>query len=197
MLRVFCSKLFLKHRDRRKVLRHALLKKSVRTTLSQETQTEDCTAPDARCIWMNDTGLLNFQIAENFLFQKLPTNQRNIMKKLELTGKKFGKLKVLGEGTPPDSSPFTHWDCRCDCGNKVTVRGVCLKHGNSTSCGCSRQVEGFNARTLLTYKGKTQSLSAWARAQGMSRSALSVRLHRGWELEKALTTPVRKRAANS
>jgi hypothetical protein len=115
------------------------------------------------------------------------------VKKLTLKGRRFSKLKVIGEATPPEGSPFTHWRCKCDCGNEVVVRGTCLKHGNSTSCGCSRKVDGFNARTLLTFKGKTQSLSAWARAQGMSRSVLSVRLHRGWDVEKALTTPVRPR----
>ena len=119
------------------------------------------------------------------------------MKKLDLSGKKFGSLTVIREACKPAGSAFSYWLCKCECGKKLSVRGVCLKHGNTTSCGCSRQVEGFNARTLLTYKGKTQSLSAWARAQGMSRSVLSVRLHRGWELEKALTTPVRKRAVNS
>lgn len=127
-------------------------------------------------------------------FRKRNLNQkRNIMKKLELTGQKFGSLKVLGPGTSPDGSPFSHWRCKCDCGNEVVVRGTCLKHGNSTSCGCSRQVDGFNARTMLTYKGKKQSLSAWAREMKMSRSVLSVRLHRKWSVEKALTTPVRPR----
>lgn len=119
------------------------------------------------------------------------------MKKLEITGQKFGKLKVIAEADRPEGSPFTYWDCRCKCGETVTVRGVCLKNGNTTSCGCSRKVKDFNARTMLTWKGKTQSLSSWARAQGMSRSVLSVRLHRGWELGKALTTPVRKRSENS
>ena len=119
------------------------------------------------------------------------------MKKLELAGRKFGQLKVIGEGDSPDGSPFSYWDCKCKCGKSVTVRGVCLKDGNTTSCGCSRLVKDYNARTMLKFRGKTQSLSAWAKAQGMSRSVLSVRLHRGWELEKALTTPVRKRTANS
>lgn len=113
------------------------------------------------------------------------------MKKLKLKGRRFGKLKVLGEApaeTESDSR-FSHWECQCDCGNKARVRGVSLKGGNTTSCGCSRQEEGFNARTLLTHKGKTQSITAWAKAQGLGRSLLSTRLHRGWSVEEALTTP--------
>jgi hypothetical protein len=119
------------------------------------------------------------------------------MKKLAIKGQRFGSLTVIGEAAPKDESPFTHWNCKCDCGKDVTVRGVCLKHGNTKSCGCSRQVEGFNARTLLTYDGRTQSLSAWARELGMNRSLISVRIHRGWSVKKALTTPVRKRAINA
>jgi len=130
------------------------------------------------------------------LFQKIDNEQRNIMKKLKLAGRKFGQLTVLAEGDRPEGSVFTHWECMCECGKAVVVRGTCLKDGNTTSCGCSRQVVDFNARTLLTWKGETKSLSSWARAQGMSRSVLSVRLYRGWELGKALTTPVRKRAPN-
>lgn len=115
------------------------------------------------------------------------------MKKLNLTGNNYDQLTVLSEADRPKGSSFTHWLCECDCGRRVTVRGTCLKDGSSTSCGCSRLVEGFNARTLLTWRGKTKSLSAWARTQGMSRSVLSVRLHRGWPLGKALTTAVRIR----
>jgi hypothetical protein len=50
------------------------------------------------------------------------------MKKLELVGQKFGKLKVLSEATPPDGSPFSHWRCKCKCGEVVVVRGACLKN---------------------------------------------------------------------
>jgi len=117
------------------------------------------------------------------------------MKKLELTGQKFGRLTVLREAERPAGSPFSHWQCKCECGKKIVVRGVCLNDGNSQSCGCSRQVEGFNARTLLTFRGKTQSLSSWARELGISRSLLSVRLHRNWSVEKALSTPPRKRTS--
>jgi hypothetical protein len=111
------------------------------------------------------------------------------MKKLDLSGKKFGSLTVIREACKPAGSAFSYWLCKCECGKKLSVRGVCLKHGNTTSCGCSRQVPGFNARTLLTFQGVEQSLTLWAKAQGISRSLLSVRLHRGWSVEKALTTP--------
>lgn len=45
---------------------------------------------------------------------------------------------------------------------------------------------------LLTYDGKTMTLSQWAKEIGMNRSTLSHRINeRGWTVERALTTPVR------
>ena len=47
---------------------------------------------------------------------------------------------------------------------------------------------------LITYKGKTQCLSAWAEELGLSYPALKQRLNNlGWTVEKAFNTPVRKR----
>lgn len=50
-----------------------------------------------------------------------------------------------------------------------------------------------NKRTnrLLTYAGKTQTVSQWARALGLPKGTLSHRLRSGWPLERALA----KRAA--
>ncbi|MGM0841378.1 MAG: hypothetical protein ACQEWE_11655 [Bacillota bacterium] len=59
----------------------------------------------------------------------------------DLTGKKFGRLEVLG---------FSHWGehkkrrrpywfCKCTClleNEEFPVRGDCLKSGNTKSCGC-------------------------------------------------------------
>lgn len=45
---------------------------------------------------------------------------------------------------------------------------------------------------LLTFEGKTQTISDWARERGMAYALLSARLGRlKWPLEKALLTPVR------
>ena len=46
----------------------------------------------------------------------------------------------------------------------------------------------------LTYKGKTQSLYAWAKELGVNRDTLWRRLKRGWSPEKTLSTPVARRA---
>lgn len=41
----------------------------------------------------------------------------------------------------------------------------------------------------LTYNGKTQSLTQWARELEIAKTSLQNRLLRGWSLEKALSTP--------
>lgn len=45
---------------------------------------------------------------------------------------------------------------------------------------------------LITFNGKTQSISQWAKETGIIRETLSNRINKmGWSIEKALTTPVR------
>lgn len=55
------------------------------------------------------------------------------MRKLELTGQKFGRLKVIRE---VESSLRSRWQCLCDCGNTCIVIGRNLKSGCTKSCGC-------------------------------------------------------------
>ena len=54
-------------------------------------------------------------------------------KRIDLTGKKFGRLKVLRFAFVKDCA---YWECICDCGNVVNVRGCCLTTGHTQSCGC-------------------------------------------------------------
>lgn len=56
-------------------------------------------------------------------------------KLINLIGMRFGKLLVLeqAESTPDNAA---RWLCQCDCGNKIIVRGVSLRKGKVTDCGC-------------------------------------------------------------
>lgn len=56
-------------------------------------------------------------------------------KKLDLKGKRFGRLVVL-EGAGLNKHQKTLWKCRCDCGNIDTFVGGSLQSGNTKSCGC-------------------------------------------------------------
>jgi hypothetical protein len=42
----------------------------------------------------------------------------------------------------------------------------------------------------LTYQGRTQCLTDWAKEVGLKKLTLHMRLYYGWTIEKALTTPV-------
>ena len=52
----------------------------------------------------------------------------------DLTGKRFGKLLVLGE--PQNGTRGTIWKCLCDCGTICYKVSADLVHGNTKSCGC-------------------------------------------------------------
>jgi hypothetical protein len=56
-------------------------------------------------------------------------------KLVDLTGKRFFRLIVLKRADNA-SDGKTQWECKCDCGNVVAVRGNNLKSGHTGSCGC-------------------------------------------------------------
>lgn len=54
--------------------------------------------------------------------------------KLDLTGKRFGRLTVIEESGRKNGGVV--WRCKCDCGNEVCVRSNTLRRGRTVSCGC-------------------------------------------------------------
>lgn len=58
-----------------------------------------------------------------------------IVKIENLSGQRFGKLKVLRR-VHPKKNGQTAWLCQCSCGNKTVVGIGVLKNGNTRSCGC-------------------------------------------------------------
>ena len=52
----------------------------------------------------------------------------------EVTGQRFGRLKVLG--FDHKSKKGAYWKCQCDCGNIKITKGGDLRSGGVTSCGC-------------------------------------------------------------
>lgn len=76
---------------------------------------------------------------------------------IDLTGRRFGKLKVLRRGPNKGEQPC--WWCLCFCcGLKVSVRGDILRSGStkSYSCGCGQQSSnlkhGHAGRRTRTYR---------------------------------------------
>jgi hypothetical protein len=55
----------------------------------------------------------------------------------------------------------------------------------------SEQSRNTRRNHLLTYNGKTQCVTDWAEEMHLSSAAIFLRLRRGWDIEKTLTTPLK------
>lgn len=56
-------------------------------------------------------------------------------KKIEMAGKRFGRLIVIEEAGK-DKHGHLMWRCLCDCGAERKVDGLNLRAGRTQSCGC-------------------------------------------------------------
>ena len=65
--------------------------------------------------------------------------------KEEETGKRYGHLLVLSAEVRENRRGY--WRVRCDCGKESIVRGVRLRNGSTTNCGCLTK-GGFPRRPL-------------------------------------------------
>ena len=93
---------------------------------------------------------------------------------IDVSGQRFGRLVVLspvGQGT----SQGTRWQCRCDCGASIEVRGGNLRSGNTKSCGCLHGISNLAAAT----HGKTNTTAYW-RWRAMIQRCTNPR-HKNWE----------------
>lgn len=73
-------------------------------------------------------------------------------KKIDLTGQRFGRLRVCEDSGYRNGR--TYWKCTCDCGNTCIVSGHELKNGHTKSCGClGRETSQARAKRLFTKHG--------------------------------------------
>ena len=54
------------------------------------------------------------------------------------------------------------------------------------------QANNTRNNRYITYNGETKTISQWADVIGIKKGTLWNRMERGWDIEKALTTPVIK-----
>ena len=81
----------------------------------------------------------------------------------DLTGQKFGRLEVVKRAE--NRGGQVYWLCKCDCGDEIEVRGVSLKNGDTTSCGCIRRRnwigERFGRLVVVEKKGIHETSRCW------------------------------------
>jgi hypothetical protein len=67
------------------------------------------------------------------------------------TGQRYGRLVAIacvGRGKAGE----VLWNCLCDCGNEIVVRGYCLTKGTTRSCGClAREVNALVGPRFLKH----------------------------------------------
>lgn len=75
-------------------------------------------------------------------------------KRDNLIGQRFGKLVVISLNEEVSKQKRRScWNCKCDCGNEVVVRGDCLTSRHTTSCGCcNREKASENTKDLTEMK---------------------------------------------
>lgn len=95
--------------------------------------------------------------------------------KIDLTGRRFGRLLVLCDSGRRDGSAVV-WRCRCDCGREPEISSRDLLHRGTVSCGCLRReksvtnLSGIISEKLGQEDGTNWSRIASNRAQKNNRS---------------------------
>ena len=84
----------------------------------------------------------------------------------DLTGKKFGKLEVIG--VHDTGSRKTYYVCQCDCGNVKVVRADSLISGATKSCGCIKK-EQDKTNLSTSHRHKMSGTRIYETWQDMKR----------------------------
>ena len=90
------------------------------------------------------------------------------MRKLvnDLTGKRFGRLTVIG--VEDNGKRQTYYACQCDCGNVKVIRADALVSGCTVSCGCKkREQDRLNLTANHSHKmSGTRLYNIWSGLKG-------------------------------
>ena len=97
-----------------------------------------------RVIGDNSSLALNRQRG-TFLPGARRSRERRIMKMIDLTGQRFGRLTVVRHAGKSAHGSIM-WKCQSDCGKRKTIAGSSLRRGLTRSCGClfSERLVAFN-----------------------------------------------------
>lgn len=92
--------------------------------------------------------------------------QGYIMNKIDMTGKKYGRLTVVKEAIKTGKK--LKWVCECECGNRKDVDGTKLRSGETRSCGC------------LQKELQSERISKANITHGHNKKGMQTRTHKSW-----------------
>ena len=78
---------------------------------------------------------------------KILNSDKKIGNVKDETNNIYGKLVVKSFAYTKNS--FAYWNCECECGSKVIVKGSALRNGDIQSCGCQRSRKEEEIRVIL------------------------------------------------
>ena len=99
--------------------------------------------------------------------------KRESHRRLDITGRRFGKLTAICPTDRKNAQGSVIWKCRCDCGNETEASVMELNSGNRKSCGCLKEkaksslherlhlVDGTCVEWLEGRKGRTDNTSGF------------------------------------
>lgn len=85
--------------------------------------------------------------------------------RIDLTGRRFGKLRVIGSDGYRRRKAW--WRCQCDCGGSICTFAYALTNGEKYSCGCvsTRRIDLagqlFGRLLVLGFEGYRKKRSWW------------------------------------
>lgn len=95
---------------------------------------------------------------------------------------------------------FYDWSIKNGYSDKLTIDRIDV-NGNYEPSNCrwiTLKEQQNNKRTnhIITYNGESHTIAQWGEKVGINRKILARRINKGWEVERALTTPVRERRSS-
>lgn len=91
------------------------------------------------------------------------TRSRVSSNRVDLSGRRFNRLVVLGYAETRERRAY--WLCRCDCGVETVVAGKSLRQGNTGSCGCYTR-DLARERAVIRNKQCNPAISRWRKIKG-------------------------------
>ena len=95
-----------------------------------------------------------------------------------------------------DYTAFRKWAIENGYSENLTIERIDINKGycpeNCRWATWKEQAQNTTRTRFLTYNGKTQSMSMWAKELGLSYGVINHRVQRGWSIERIANIPVRR-----